>query len=61
MSNTGRKIYQWLVEMDSSTGLPTGNRKPNDPEDPDYIPPVTDVTSCPIITWEGIDEVCVSS
>lgn len=48
MPNTGLKVYQWLRQIDLATGLPTGVRKPNDPADPDYIPPVTDHTSCPV-------------
>lgn len=56
--NTGRKIYQWLIEIDEDTGLATGNRKPNVPSDPDYIPPFTDYVSCPIVRWEGINPYC---
>jgi len=46
--NTGLKIYTVLEEYDVLTGQATGNTKPNDPEDPDYIAPVNDPTSCPI-------------
>lgn len=46
--NTGKKIYQWLIEVDVNTGLPTGNKKPNNPDDPDYITPVVDYVKCPI-------------
>jgi len=48
MANTGVKIVLTLKEINDLTGLPTGNTKPNDPEDPDYIAPSTDLTDCPI-------------
>lgn len=44
---TGIKEYNLLVEIYDDTGLTTGNTKPNDPEDPDYIPPFLDILSCP--------------
>lgn len=46
--NTGLKIYRWLKEIDLNTGLPTGARKPNLPNDPDYISPTIDMNNCPI-------------
>jgi hydrogenase maturation factor len=48
MNNTGVKIYRWLKEIDVNTGLPTGARKPNLPNDPDYVAPVVDLDNCPI-------------
>lgn len=47
MANTGRKIYNTLVEIYTDTGLPTGTTKSNNPSDPDYIPPVSDLNNCP--------------
>jgi len=47
-TNTGQKVYQWLKQLNLTTGLPTGVRKPNDPADPDYVPPVTDLVACPL-------------
>lgn len=49
MSNTGEYKVAKLIEVNSITGLPTGNSKPNLPSDPDYIEPVTDYDRCPII------------
>lgn len=34
-----QKVYTTLVEINTTTGLPTGRRKINDPSDPDYIAP----------------------
>lgn len=48
MANTGTKIVLTLKEINQGTGDPTGNTKPNDSSDPDYIPPSTDLTTCPI-------------
>lgn len=48
MNNTGVKIYRWLKEIDVNTGLPTGARKPNLPNDPDYVAPVIDLDNCPL-------------
>ena len=48
MANTGRKIYANLTQIYVDTGLPTGEAdKPNDPVDPDYVPPVIDLVTCP--------------
>lgn len=47
MSNTGMKAFSLLVEINNRTGEPTGRTKPNVPEDPDYIPPVSDLSACP--------------
>lgn len=49
--NTGKKIYNTLIQvqiMPNGDRVPTGQTKPNDPEDPDYIAPVDDLTMCPI-------------
>lgn len=48
MANNGVKIYQDLMEYNTATGRPTGNIKPNDPSDPDYVAPIEDPTSCPL-------------
>ncbi len=58
MSNTGVKIYHYLKQIDTTTGLPTGLRKPNVPADPDYVPPTTDYTTCPVQTWQPINPAC---
>lgn len=48
--NTGTQIVNTLVEVDANNGnLPTGNTKSNTFGDPDYIPPVTNTTDCPIV------------
>lgn len=46
--NTGYKGWQTLEEYYVSSGVATGNTKQNDPEDPDYVPPVYDPISCPL-------------
>lgn len=56
--NTGRKIYLWLIQVDLITGVPTGNRKLNTVVDLNYIPPITDYTTCPVVLWEGVDLLC---
>jgi len=48
MSNTGKKIVLTLKQVNSVTFVPTGNTEPNDPLNPDYIPPYTDFVTCPI-------------
>ncbi len=45
--NTGEKGYTNLQEYNTVTNIPTGNTKPNDSGDPDYIEPVADTTTCP--------------
>jgi hypothetical protein len=45
--NTGFKGYSTLQEYNTDTNIPTGNTKPNDSGDPDYIAPVSDTTTCP--------------
>lgn len=58
--NTGKLVYQWLRQIDQTTGLPTGLRKPNDPGDVDYVPPIDSPGYCPIpYTWEPLDPYCV--
>lgn len=37
-----------LKEVNEDTLVPSGNTKPNDPEDPDYIAPYLDTTLCPV-------------
>lgn len=46
--NTGRKIYTTLYEVYTDTMEPTGRTKANIPTDPDYVPPVLDLTLCPL-------------
>lgn len=45
---SGYKGWSILEEFDNISGTFTGNTKPNDPEDPDYVEPVEDLDSCPI-------------
>lgn len=52
--NTGKKIYRWLKEIDANTGQPTGNRKLNLPQDPDYVAPVEDLLYCPLPSDQDI-------
>lgn len=60
MANTGRKIYQFLKEVNIATGVPTGTVKANVLEDPDYVAPVVDYTACPITAWEAITPFCLT-
>lgn len=48
MSNTGKKIVLTLKQVNSITFAPTGLTEPNDPSNPDYIPPYTDYVECPL-------------
>lgn len=48
MANTGYVIYQNLEEYNVDTNVATGNVKPNDPSDPDYVAPVEDLQACPV-------------
>lgn len=43
---TGYMGWSDLEEFDTFTNQPTGNTKPNDPSDPDYIAPSWDPVSC---------------
>ena len=52
-TNNGYVNYETLYEFDVATLVPTGNIKPNDPLDIDYIPPFFDVTLCPITYTSG--------
>lgn len=61
MANTGRKIYQFLKEVDVATGIPTGTVKANTIGDPDYVAPVVDYTMCPIVAWEAINPYCITT
>lgn len=58
--NTGKKIYRYLRQIDTTSGLPTGIFKPNDPSDPDYVHPQIDYDACPIVTWKPINPACVT-
>lgn len=58
MANTGRKIYQFLKEVDAGTMTPTGVVKANVIGDPDYVAPVQDYSKCPVSSWEAIDPSC---
>lgn len=46
--NTGYKAWTTLEEYYLDSGQPTGNTKPNDPADPDYVAPVYDTVTCPL-------------
>jgi hypothetical protein len=46
--NTGMKGWQTLEQYDVATGIATGVTKPNLEGDPDYVPPVEDLISCPL-------------
>lgn len=59
MTNTGRKIYQFLKEVNVATGVPTGVVKANVVGDPDYVAPVVDYLLCPITSWEAMDPFCL--
>lgn len=61
MANTGLKIYQFLIQVDATTLIPTGLRKANVPGDPDYVLPVADYIDCPIVSWVATDPSCVLS
>lgn len=54
--NTGYKAWLTLEEYDINTGLATGNYKPNDSGDPDYVAPVYDTTMCPLPTANDYTE-----
>lgn len=58
MANTGRKIYQFLKQVDADTMVATGLRKANTVGDPDYVAPVADFATCPIISWQAINPFC---
>ena len=47
-SNTGTLLTLTLQEVTDPGGVPTGETKPNVPDDPDYIAPVTDTITCPL-------------
>lgn len=47
-TNTGTLIYTELVQINNTTGHPTGVVKPNVVTDVDYIAPATDTDSCPL-------------
>ena len=47
-NNIGFKKYNFLIQIDTLTGRPTGERKANSPSDRDYIEPVWDELSCPL-------------
>jgi hypothetical protein len=44
---TGEKGYTNLQQYNTTTNVPTGNSKPNDSGDPDYIAPAPDTITCP--------------
>lgn len=48
MSNTGIKTVLTEKEVYEDTGIPTGQTRPNDPDQPYYIEPYEDLTACPI-------------
>lgn len=47
-NNTGTRIVLTLQEVNTITQQPTGNVKPNEAGDPDYIPPYEDLINCPV-------------
>lgn len=48
MSNTGKKIVLTLKQVNSITFAPTGLTEPNTFGTSEYIPPYTDLISCPL-------------
>lgn len=48
LENTGFKAWTTLEEYYIDSGQATGNEKPNNPGDPDYIAPIYDPTTCPL-------------
>lgn len=60
MANTGTKIILTLQEVLLPGMTPTGNTKPNDPLDPDYIAPTEDLTECPVTYTLSCAEVIAS-
>lgn len=54
MANTGKKKYGTLVEVYEDTLEPTGNTKPNEVGDPDYVAPVLDLNACSTTTTTTI-------
>lgn len=55
MANTGIKAYANRRRL--INGVPDGYTEPNAPGD-NYIPPVEDLTFCPVITWQPINPTC---
>lgn len=51
-----QKIYNKLLEVESDTGIPTGNIKDNLPSDPDYIGPSEDNNVCPVYFTEWVPD-----
>lgn len=51
MENTGYTGYTTLEEYFTDNGLATGNCKNNLTSDPDYVAPIWDTDSCPIINY----------
>jgi len=49
ITNTGNLLTQTLIEVTDPGGTPTGNEKANLASDPDYIAPVMDDDSCPVV------------
>lgn len=47
VSNTGKKVFGTLTQIFVDTGVATGSTKANDPNDPDFVPPVIDLVDCP--------------
>jgi hypothetical protein len=54
-TNDGYKVYTILVEYSNLTNLPTGRQKPNIPSDPNYIAPILDLISCPIVAPQNMN------
>lgn len=50
MANNGEQGWTILEQYNPDTGVPTGLEKPNTIGDPDYVPPITNLTACPLPT-----------
>lgn len=61
MANDGKKVYQFLKQVNASTLDPTGLRKANVMGDPDYVAPVVDYVKCPVVAWQAIDPSCLTT
>lgn len=56
IKNTGYKGYGRLRQKNKDTGAYTGVTKVNDPDDPDYVPPVYDTKYCePVELYINLD------
>jgi hypothetical protein len=59
--NNGTYDVPFLYQINQITGVPTGIIKPNNPNDPDYVPtPVFNTSVCPIIYTSGCPQVVIT-